>query len=96
MTFQSLCDKLFSAGTNTNNNLTSENGVAAENWSNQGKFSAFGFSRLLNYDAAGTSGTSLQLLYEVEQRIYAAVTKVFKTPAVASIILSTGQNWAQS
>lgn len=96
MTFQSLCDKLLAAGTNTNNNLTSENGVLAENWSNQGKFSAFGFSRLINYDPAGTSGTSLQVLYECEQKVYAAVTRVFKTPAVASIILSTGQNITQT
>lgn len=96
MTWQSLCDKLLAAGTNTNNNLTSENGVLAENWSNQGKYSAFGLSRLINYDNAGASSTSLQLLYEVEQRIYAAVVRVFKTPAVASIQLASNINIVQS
>lgn len=95
MTFQKFMDTLLASGSNTiGSNNTTETGVAAENWSNQGKFSAFGLSRLINNDAP--SQQSLTVMYEVEQRIYANVAKVFRTPAVASTLVSSGQNILQT
>lgn len=96
ITFQNLMDKLFSGGTNTNVEPTAENGVVTQNWSNQGKFSAFGLSRLINYDAAGASATSLQVIYEVEQQVYCAVAKCFRSPAVASVIMNNNVNYFQT
>ncbi len=95
-TWQNFLDKLLSAGTNTNTNPTTEDGVLLENWSNQGKFSGFGLSRLINYDAAGTSPTSLQCLYELEQKIYCSVARVNRTMGVAHVAFVTGANFAQS
>ncbi|QDJ95252.1 capsid protein [Capybara virus 23_cap1_803] len=95
VTFQKFIDTLLAAGGNTSTSpITGESGVATENWSNQGKFSSFGLTRLINHTAA--SAQSLQCIYEVEQRIYANVVKVFKTPAVANTVVSTAVNIDQS
>lgn len=96
ITWQSLLEKLLVNGTNNNTNTPTgaDNGPLAENWSNQGKFSAFGLSRLINYDGTGTN--KLQCTYEVEQKVYCKVARIFQTPAVATTTLTTGVNIVQS
>lgn len=95
MTFQKFLDTLLAAGSNTiGTTNTAESGVAAENWSNQGKFSSFGLSRLINH--TGPAPQSLSCIYECEQRIYANVVKVFRTPAVANTVVITGADISQT
>lgn len=95
ITLQKFMDTLLAAGNNTlTSPVTGEGGVLLENWSNQGKFSSFGFSRLINDTAP--SAQTLTCLYEVEQRIYCNIVKCFSTPAVASTLVSFGQNIDQS
>lgn len=95
VTFQKFLDTVLAAGSNTSTlSQTAETGVLAENWSNQGKFSCFGLTRLINH--TGSTETALRCLYEVEQKIYVNVAKVFKTPAVASTTLNPTVNILQT